>query len=761
MDFNIIGRAVAERFAAMSKHTLYRTVFTTKGGDEESRRILAKQTLWENYLAAFPAGSNPIYKERTEHDCVCCKQFVRALGGVVAIVDGAVQTIWDVSVDEPAYQAVADHMAALVRRGVIDNLFLHTEKSVGTAKTFQQLASFYPSEEGSAGTEKLRTITWSHYHANLPAACVAKKDAIGPRLSEARSTHDVFKRGLEELTLDAVDTALELVAQGSLYRGEEHKGALMGFRMLKKAYDALPLFHRPVQADQRDLFAWSASAGAVAVARVRNTAVGTLLQDLSGTTKECSIEGCACHKGAYKHVVPPLGLEEAVARFEKVMAPANYKRPTALVTKAMVAKAQAAIEELGYTTALERRYAVAEDVAASEVLFSDRTTKLKAATLAARAFEELAQKLPEDAKNYGKVEEVSVEKFLADVLPKAATLEVLLENRHAGNLVSLVAPVDPTAALLFKWPNAFSWSYAGDAADSMRERVAALGGRVDGALRFTHSWNHPDAGRNASLMDLHVFMPGSSPHKDEPCREAYPSGQRVGWNHRSDHASGAKQDVDYTAAAPAGHVPIENIAFPSLARMRDGVYTFKIHNWNLRPPTTSGFRAEIEFAGQLFQYDHPQPLRHHEWVTLAEVTLKDGSFSIEHKHPHGAQSRELWGLQTQGFHKVKLVSLSPNYWCGEGAPSRPGGVFSSGIGNKHWFFMLENCVNADGARPFYNEFFKSELEPHRKTMEMVGAKLRTEGSDRQLSGLGFSSTKRDSLTVRVRGTFNRVVKVVF
>jgi hypothetical protein len=107
--------------------------------------------------------------------------------------------------------------------------------------------------------------------------------------------------------------------------------------------------------------------------------------------------------------------------------------------------------------------------------------------------------------------------------------------------------------------------------------------------------------------------------------------------------------------------------------------------------------------------------------------------------------------------------LSPNYWVrdGEVLVSEHDALQAHGVGNKHWFFMLEGCVNDGQARGFYNEFLSAALEPHRKTMEMVGAKMKTEASGRQLSGLGFSSTKRDSVTVRVKGAFERVVKVVF
>jgi hypothetical protein len=50
--------------------------------------VVAADTLVEEYLAAFPAGSDPVYKTTTEHDCRCCKRFIRRAGSVVTIADG-------------------------------------------------------------------------------------------------------------------------------------------------------------------------------------------------------------------------------------------------------------------------------------------------------------------------------------------------------------------------------------------------------------------------------------------------------------------------------------------------------------------------------------------------------------------------------------------------------------------------------------------------------------------------------------------------
>jgi hypothetical protein len=92
---------------------------------------------------------------------------------------------------------------------------------------------------------------------------------------------------------------------------------------------------------------------------------------------------------------------------------------------------------------------------------------------------------------------------------------------------------------------------------------------------------------------------------------------------------------------------------------------------------------------------------------------------------------------------------SPNHWD------------DKAVGNKHYFFMLEGCQNDDKARGFFNEFLSSDLDKHRKVLEMVGAKMKTDESEHQLSGLGFSSTMRNSVLVKVSGAVTRTLKVVF
>lgn len=654
--------------------------------------------IYARYLAAFPEGTNPIFKTRTEHDCSCCRQFIRRAGGVVTIDDGVVHTVWDKAAKSaPApYREVASQLRDMVRAADIRDLF-----RVGMSET-----SFGAIQTRSLDAATQRALTWNHFYTgeiprNLRVA------SPGEACGDYRTTVQVFERGLTELTTDAVETVLSLVSANNLYRGEEHRPAIVQFQKMQRAYRAL------VTDRERGLFTW-ANAGSPAT-RFRNTVIGTLVQDIS--------EG--------------KDLDHAVRAFETKVAPQNYKRTTAVITPGMVKQAMATIETLGLESALERRFAVIGDVSVNDVKWvSGAAKRLMKGGIGDVLMQHASAAANGAAKDAKRAEDITLDAFMTHVLPEATGLEVLFKNRHVGNLMSLTAPVHPEPKQLFRWTNDFAWSYGGNVADSyLRQQVQKLGGRVDGVLRFSHMWNH--IGRNASLMDLHVFMPGSSPHKDG-LHDHYPSGPRVGWNRRNDTASGGVQDVDYTSPAPEGYVPVENTTFPTFDRLKDGRYTFAIHNWQLRPPTTSGFRAEIEFGGQVFQYEHPAPLKHKEWITLAVATLKNGIFTIEHHHPTTDASRVEWGLKTEQFVKVTAVMLSPNYW-GDNA-----------VGNKHTFFVLEGAKNDEATRGFYNEFLHPRLDPHRKVFEVIADKTKCQPTEGQLSGLGFSSTKKDSFIVRVQ-----------
>jgi len=669
-DFLSFKLAVSKQFDLMKQHSLFRMAVT-------------KEALWDTYLGSFPEGTNPIFKERREHDCQCCRSFIRAVGGLVAIIDGKIVSIWDVKT-EGEYQVVADALSALVKSAPIENIFLHTETQAGIDKNFQDTG------EGIK--------TWNHFYIKLPTANICKGVDIGTRLGESRSAKDVFARALAELTLDSVDTVLELIAQNSLYRGEEHKFVVDSFRKLKVAYGELTTDL------QRDIFCWS-SAAPGSVKHIRNSAIGTLLVDLS--------EG--------------MDLDVAVKVFEFKVAGPNYKRPTALVTKAMVEKAQKAIEELGLTSALERRYATLQDITVNNILFADRDAKK---VIQGGVFAEISSGIAEKPQSFDKVEEIPVDVFLSSVMPAAKSVEVMLENRHEANLVSLIAPVDPEAKNMFKWPNKFSWSYTGEMADSIKERVKKAGGKIEGDLCCRLAWDYTDD------LDFHMLEPKGGTHI-------------YFGNRRSKSFCGGILDVDANGGDGIMPNPVENIYYADKRTMKEGSYVLNVNNYSRRSSGV-GFEVEIEFDGKILNFVYDKVLKTGDTVRVAEIrySKKDG-FSIVNSLPSSQTVKNMWGLSTQSFHKVSALMMSPNYWD------------DKTVGNKHLFFMLDGCLNDGRARGFFNEFLAEELTPHRKVLEVVGSKMKTEKSQNQLSGIGFSSTQRNHVLCKVEGKFTRVVKVVF
>jgi hypothetical protein len=661
INFKTFKKKFQAHFNKMAKHDLYLT-------------DVDPYEMWDKYLESFPAGSDPIYKERTEHDCQCCKAFVRNYGNVVAMIDGEMVSIWDVETEYP-YNEVCEKMSAFVKTKIKDKFFTGTDP-VGSDTSLQQLES---------GQVK----TWDHFHVTIPPACIVRE--VASTKAPFRANKDVFLRSVEEITLTAAETVIEITDQGSLYRGEEYRAQVKEFIRLKKEFDKLKT--------DKDNWAWTHCHSAFT--RIRNTAIGTLLVDLS--------------KGE--------DIERAVGKFEAIMAPANYKRPKTIFTKAMVKAAEDKLNELGLGNSLGRRFAKAEDITVNNVLFVNRDTSVKMGS----PFDAL--KPVEKARNFDKVEEIGIEDFISKVLPTAENIRLMVENRHTSNLMSLIAPEDADAKTMFKWGNNFSWAYNGDVADSMKERVKAAGGKVDGVLRYSIQWN--DEGKTNSDYDAH-------------CRE--PFGNEIFFGSKLNTSTGGNLDVDIQR--PANKVAVENITWPTLSRMRDGEYKFWVRNYS-KGGGVGGFSAEIEYDGETYSFSYPHDLRNSEDVQVATVKKNGKGFSIAKSLPHSHQCKNLWGIDTGKFVEVDTMMLSPNYWD------------ERKVGNKHFFFMLRDCVNDNNPRGFFNEFLGGEFEPHKRVFEALGGQMKVADSTEQLSGLGFSSTVRNSVVAEVEGKTKRVLKINF
>ena len=79
--FNVFKTAVQRQFNAIKGQQLFMV-------------DIDGNTLWDAYLSAFPEGTDPIYKERTEHDCCACRSFIKSAGTLVAISDANTSNHW-------------------------------------------------------------------------------------------------------------------------------------------------------------------------------------------------------------------------------------------------------------------------------------------------------------------------------------------------------------------------------------------------------------------------------------------------------------------------------------------------------------------------------------------------------------------------------------------------------------------------------------------------------------------------------------------
>lgn len=688
--FKDFVKAIQKNLQQMSKDSS--RLFTVNVDTEE---------LYNLYLDSFPAGTNEIYRERREYDCSCCRHFIRDVGNVVSIKNGELHTIWGINpVSDDKYNVVAAALDAYVKQKAVLGVFLKKKKRIGTPENREMLP-----------TGKINK--YEHFFVDLPEICIFKEyygHTLEGDLSQFRDIRNVFKRSLDEISKEAIDTVLELIAQNSLYKGAEWKKQLTEFKNYQKEYGKLT-------DEQKELWIWekSIAAGAV-IGKIRNHSIGTLLVNIS--------EG--------------MDLDIAVRKYEQIVAPVNYKRPKAIFTKKMLEDAKKTITELGYMDSLQRRFATLDDITVNNILFSNKDAA-KRITGAMDLFDEMEQDVAIDPKRFSKVEEISAEDFIKNVLPVAKELEVYLENKHIQNMVSLIAPEVADAKTMFKWNNGMSWAYTGNITDSdIKENVKAAGGSVTGIVRFSIQWNDGN-GKDNSDLDAHCLEPQGGDH--------------IYFSHKISRYTGGELDIDITdpiyQCKSNGGVAVENITYPSKERMKPGTYKFYVNQYSFR--NSQGFKAEIEVNGEIHSYEYNTPVRGN--VDVAEVILdQSGNFKVVDKLPGNCAtiSKDVWGIKTLQFTPVSVVCYSPNYWDEQ-----------KGIGHQHLFFMLKDCINPEEPNGYYNEFLKPELEQHRRVFETLGAKAHVKDVDDQLSGVGFSLTKRNDLIIKVKGATERVVKVKF
>lgn len=679
------------------------------------RSSIPGSEVWSTYLKSF--DNDPIFRdpESSTHNCNLCNNFIRRYGNIVAISDtNEIMTIWDVEI-EGEFEPVVKTLSLKLKGAKIQDVFFETftelnglnyEKCKKTNTTFRLGVDKNHKQYNKEEAEKFGVVkegeirTFDHLHIDIPAAFVDQSGkSVESIMGEFRDAKNVFQRAMEEISVDTLLLVKDLINQGSLLDGATHLYKIEQFIPFMKEYEKLSK-----KGNAHDNWCWKTSYK-LPIAKFRNELIGVLCVELS--------EGKE--------------LNDAVVTWNKRVDPANYMKATAPITKKQIEEAKKFVEENGFEESFNRRFAHIDDINVSEILHANAGDG-KAPKVSVFDGVKSSASTRHKRSEFDKVEEVSIEKFMKDILPTCTGIEAFLTSQHEGNMVSLTTANNPNSKPIFKWNNNFSWTYNGNLAgkSQIKENVKAAGGKIDGILRASLQWNDEDT---PGIVDL-----------DFHCSQSL-SDEIYYANKRS--RSGGWLDVDMINPSKIG---IENITFQTQPRDMD--YRFFVRNFNRN--SNKGFKVEIEFNGEVYNYYYPNNLTGD--VNIATITVKNGQFSIKH---HMAVSeglgvqKEIYGLESNQFQKVNLVCLSPNHWEG------------NNVGNKHYFFMLEGAKSPVSIRSFHNENLIPELLTHRKVMEVLGAQTMVEPTEKQLSGLGFNATVKDELILKLSGTHKRMIKLKF
>lgn len=699
------SKMLQEQFDAMcSTGKLFRSKVT---GDQ----------LWEAYMRGF--GEDTIFRdpESSVHNCNQCKHFFHRYGNIVAIAeDNSIITMFDGETTDE-YRESFRLMSELLKSAPVQDVFVETfnylynavyarysKNDSMYALNLDHTVKRYTKEEAEKfGVVKPNeTRTFVHFCVSVPREFIHfDNDTVDAIQARFREDKNVFKRALDEIPSDTLQLVIDLIDQGSLLNGDTHKYKVVEFLNLSRQYNSL-------SAAEKDNWCWVKSYK-YNPARFRNELIGKLCVELA--------EG--------------KDLNAACQDWNKRVDSANYMKATAPITQQMIDNAKAFISENGYEDSFNRRCATMEDIKVSDILHAnvgDGNIKPVSVLDGVKPTSTRHKRSEFDG-----VEVVAIDKFMKDILPGCTSVEVFLLNSHKNNFVTLTTPVNKDSKPIFKWGNNFGWTYNGNLAgkSEIKEAVKAAGGFVNAPFRFSIMWN--EDGRSIVDLDAHAIEPTGT--------EIY-YGSYKGLK---TPVCGGMLDVDMIDPVNVG---VENIFWDEPERIKDGAYRFFIVNFDKHH--NNGAKAEIAFGDEVFTYivDH-EIMRD---VDIATVHIKNGMISHVDQSKYlvdsNATSKEIYGLETNMFHKVNLVCLSPNHWDGA-------------FGNKHYFFMLDGAKAPEAIRGFHNEFLIPELLEHRKVMEVLGATLKVESTDKQLSGLGFNATVRDEVVLRLQGSHKRVIKVQF
>jgi len=661
--------------------------------------------LWDIYLDKMNTNSKWRDPESSVYNCNTCNAFFRRYANIVALnEDLEIMTIFDIVGDEE-HKTAFEVLSSTIKAHNIIDVFCESRRELEDLKYGRTSTLFnlglpqnfkeYSQEELDKFSTKFvdlstsKTYTFNHFYLTIPVGFLLENNTVETNKAAYRDYKNVFLRGMSEISLETLELVLDLMDMDSILDGATHREKLVSVIEKKKLFDLVP-------DKDKDKWAWVHSNN-YKYAKFRNEVLGTLLVDLS--------------KGAE--------LEEAIKSWNKKVDPINFMRATAPITKKQIEDAKKFVEENEYTESFDRRLATIDDIHISQILHvNSGNSAIKVKSL----FDGVTASKPESFKLPLNIPIISIGKFMED-LSSYESVEAYLENKLVNNLVTLTTSKNRESKNIFKWDNNFSWTFIGNLTgkSQIKEAVKGRGGKTDAPVRLSMAFPN-----TTYDYDLHVYEPNND-------HISYS-------NRRQMQKSSGMLDLD--AQGVDGHqLPekrVENITYSDIHSMPNGAYLVSVNNYS-RTGLNTKFNLEIEINGEITLYESKSNTIN--TLTVGKLLKSDTGVVFMPEDLTLLESKsgikDVWGLSTNHFHKVNLISVSPNHWTND-------------VGNKHYMFMLQDCKVTENIRGFHSENLKPEIAAHRKVLEALSYTTKIEASDTpQLSGLGFNATVRDNLVVKV------------
>lgn len=377
--------------------------------------------LFEHYLSGFDSE-----EERQHHNCSCCRHFLQRYGSLVIInaQGGVVPAMWaylDAAKVPEVYAFPVVRMLNRVKSAKITGIFKSKDVRWGDDATYSRKHS----------------RSFSHFRVTPPSRILSTNRVLTARqeMAQLRQDFQMLRRGLEATSESVLRQALALFESEKANRHDKFKPLVTQLLALKLQLAA---------GKPSNTLLWQGVASLpVGGCNLTSSALGSLLQDLGN--------------GMY--------VASATRRFNAVVYPLVYQRPTAAPTVGAVQAAEKLVEKLGLAPAFQRRFAslielrhriVWDSTSSAEPAFMTGVAKPKPAGVFAGLS---PQATPATPVLPAGVKPVTMVKFL-EMLPTFQALQVLLDGEKP--LGAITAAVDEAAPALLAWDkddarNPYGW----------------------------------------------------------------------------------------------------------------------------------------------------------------------------------------------------------------------------------------------------------------------------------------------------------------